>query len=55
MLLSGWSAAECELRDAGSKNVTFILGEMRERRRKGEGGTGRVGEWVAGRGLGTTV
>lgn len=45
------------------KNVTFILGEMRERERGGGwggsgvggAGLGSSGGWVAGRGLGTTV
>lgn len=42
----------CRLRD-----VTFILGEMRERE-EGEGrgkGLGSSGGWVAGRGLGITI
>lgn len=40
----------CRLRD-----VTFILGDMRERRRRRRTGEGSSGGWVAGRGLGTTV
>lgn len=41
------------------KNVTFVLGEMRDRERQREEerekGLGSGGGWVAGTGLGTTV
>lgn len=52
MALTSWGAAECEVEGCGLRDVTFILGKMREEKKKKGGGRGRGG---GERGLGVTV